>query len=235
MNMLECTRPVRVLLADEHTLLRHGVAELLSADQRVEVVAEATNGSQTIEIVRREKPDVVLINDELPDMTVEETLCSVKGVSQETRAVVFCARDYEPAFMYRLIRSGVIGFLTKTATREELLSVVLKANSECDRVLVSLPKPSLHDKIYIKHVLSPREVEVLSLAAEAYSNSQISSHLYISPSTVKRHFTNIYAKLEVSSRVEAINYARTNNLISRTVHYRDDHYSVASRQAKQPH
>ena len=206
--------PIKVLLADDHTLFREGVAEIFAADAGVRVVGEAQNGEEAVALTQKEKPDVVLLDVEMPGPSgAEETLRRILGASPSSKVVVLTMHD-EPRLVRSLVSSGAHAYVIKSATREELLSTVRTVDRDADRVVLSVSRSTL-EKLEGREndVLSPRELEVLSLAAEAMSNAQIASRLYISEGTVKRHLTNVYAKLGVASRVDALNKAKAAGLI----------------------
>jgi DNA-binding NarL/FixJ family response regulator len=198
---------VRVLLADDHTLFREGVAEIFAADEGFAVVGEAEDGFRAVELASEEKPDVVLLDVEMPGPGAEETVGLILEASPLTKVVVLTMHD-EPALVRDLLGSGAHAYIVKSATREELLSAVRTVDRDPDRVVLSVSRTTL-ERIEGRHqeVLSARELEVLSLAARGLGNARIAKRLYISEGTVKRHLTNAYAKLGVASRVDAVNKA----------------------------
>lgn len=206
--------PVRVLLADDHTLFREGVAEMFAAEEGVRVVGEAEDGDAAVALAEKEHPDVVLLDVEMPGPGAEETSRRILRVSPGSRVVVLTMHD-EPPLVRDLLGSGAHAYMIKNATRQELLAAVEAVARDEDRIMLSVSRETL-DRLegWEKTALSARELEVLSLAARAMSNAQIASHLYISEGTVKRHLTNVYAKLGVASRVEAVNAAVAAGLVA---------------------
>jgi DNA-binding NarL/FixJ family response regulator len=206
--------PTKVLLVDDHALFREGVAEIFAADEELQVVGEASNGEEAVELARREKPDVVLLDVEMPGMGAEETLRGIVRASPSTKVIVLTMHD-ESHLVGNLMALGARAYVVKSATKDELLSTVRIVDRNPDRVVLSVSRETLERlEGRQKEVLSARELEVLSLAAKGLSNIQIASRLYISEGTVKRHLTNIYAKLGVVSRVDAINKATAAGLIT---------------------
>ena len=205
---------IRVLLVDDHTLFREGVAEIFDAEEGVLVVGEAENGLEAIAVAEREKPDVVLLDVEMPVMGAEGTIRGISNVSPSSKVLVLTMYD-EPRLVRRLLALGAHGYIVKKATREELLAAVRAVHRNEDRVVLSVSRNTA-DRLEgaEKGSLSSRELEILLFTARAMSNSQIASCLHISEGTVKRHLTNIYAKLGVSSRSDAVKEALTSGLIT---------------------
>jgi DNA-binding NarL/FixJ family response regulator len=205
---------IKVLLVDDHALFREGVAEIFAAEDDIRVVGEAENGLEAVALAEREKPDVILLDVEMPIMGAEGAIGRILRASPSSKVIVLTMYD-EPRLVRRLLSLGAHAYIVKNATREELVAAVRTVHRVEDRVVLSVSR-STADRLEgsEKNALSARELEVLLLTARAMSNSQIASHLHISEGTVKRHLTNIYAKLEVSSRADAAKKALTSGLIT---------------------
>ena len=205
---------IKVLLVDDHALFREGVAEIFEAEEDVQVVGEAENGLEAIAMAEREQPDVVLLDVEMPVMGAESAIERILHASPSSKVLVLTMYD-EPRLVRRLLGLGAHGYIVKNATREELVAAVRTIHRVENRVVLSVSR-STADRLEgsERDKLSVRELEVLLLTARAMSNSQIASHLHISEGTVKRHLTNIYAKLGVSSRADAAKKALTSGLIT---------------------
>ena len=205
---------IKVLLVDDHALFREGVAEIFEAEEDVEVVGEAANGLEAIAMAEREQPDVVLLDVEMPVMGAESAIERILHASPSSKVLVLTMYD-EPRLVRRLLGLGAHGYIVKNATREELVAAVRTIHRVENRVVLSVSRGTA-DRLEgsERDKLSVRELEVLLLTARAMSNSQIASHLHISEGTVKRHLTNIYAKLGVSSRADAAKKALTSGLIT---------------------
>lgn len=205
---------IKVLLVDDHALFREGVAEIFDAAENVRVVGEAENGLEATELAAKEQPDVVLLDVEMPVIGAEKAIGPILRASPSSKVLVLTMYD-EPRLVRKLLALGAHGYIVKNATREELLAAVQTVHRVEDRIVLSVSRNTA-DRLEgpQKRVLSSRELEVLLLTVRAMTNSQIASRLHISEGTVKRHLTNIYAKLGVSSRADAAKKALTSGLIT---------------------
>lgn len=202
-----------MLLVDDHVLFREGVAEIFVAEEDLNVVGEADNGEDALELAQQQKPDIVLLDVEMPGMEAEEVVRRISHVLPSTKVIILTMHD-EPRFVRSLLAAGASAYVVKSATREELLSTVRTVDRDNDRVIISVSRQTLEGlEKGSGSILSPRELEVMTLAARGMSNARIASLLYISEGTVKRHLTNIYAKLSVTSRVDAVNRVFAEGLI----------------------
>ena len=205
---------IKVLLVDDHALFREGVAEICDAEEDMRVIGEAQNGVEAVTLAAKETPDVVVLDVEMPVMGAEMAITRILRASPSSKVLVLTMYD-EPRLVRKLLALGAHGYIVKNATREELVAAIRTVYQVEDRVVLSVSR-STADRLEgaEKSMLSSRELEVLLLTARAMSNSQIASHLHISEGTVKRHLTNIYAKLGVSSRADAAKQALTSGLIT---------------------
>jgi len=202
---------IRVLLADDHAMFRQGVREMLSTDEGIEVVGEAENGREAVLLADRLEPDVVLLDVEMPVMGAKESMKRMLDITPSPRVVVVTMHD-DPRLVRELIGLGASAYLVKSATIEELRTAVHNAASSPPGDVI-LPPTTLKDPTEAAG-LSRRELEVLLMVARGMSNQQIAVSLYLSEATVKRHLANIYPKLGVSSRGEAVRLALSNEWIS---------------------
>ena len=209
-------RRIRVVLADDHTMFRQGLAEMLSTDGEIEVVGEAANGAEAVAVTRREKPDVLLLDVEMPVMDAREAIEDLMRLDPVPKVVIVTMFD-NPRLVRNLLARGASAYLVKSATMEELISAVHTAanNPHQDNVTLAVPREVL-DRMERqgKDELSDRELEVLLLAARGLSNQQIATAIMLSEATVKRHLANIYQKMNVNSRGEATRKALTEGWIS---------------------
>lgn len=212
MNVLSCG--ISVLLVDDHALFRAGVAEIFATEDDLRVVGEAEHGEEAVALAQRTKPDVVLLDVEMPGLGTEETLRRMLRASPSSKVVVLTSHD-EPRLVRSLLAIGARAYVIKRATREELLATIRTVERDADRVVLSVSRDTLKKLVgRYKGPLSSRELEVLTLVSGGMRNAQIASQLYISEGTVKRHLTNIYTKLGVASRIDAVNKAIAAGLVA---------------------
>ena len=207
---------IRVLLADDHAMFRQGIKEMLSTDEEIEVVGEAENGREAVALAEKLTPDVVLLDVEMPVMGAREVMERLLEDSPPPRVVIVTMYD-DPRLVRELIGLGTVAYLVKSATMEELHAAVhTAANSPVgpeNEVLIVAPPRAFRDPADAAG-LSERELEVLLMVARGMSNQQIAVALHLSEATIKRHLANIYPKIGVSSRGEAVRKALSRNWIS---------------------
>jgi DNA-binding NarL/FixJ family response regulator len=203
---------IRVLLADDHAMFRQGIREMLSTDEEIEVVGEAENGRVAVALAERLRPDVVLLDVEMPVMGARETMEGmIRNSSPSPRVIIVTMHD-DPRLVRELIGLGASAYLVKSATIEELHTAVHTAASSPPGDAIILPKTS--ENPAEADGLSRRELEVLLMVARGMSNQQIAVSLHLSEATVKRHLANVYPKIGVSSRGEAVRTALSKEWIS---------------------
>ncbi|MFE5262768.1 response regulator [Streptomyces coelicoflavus] len=208
-------KPIRILIADDHTLFREGVTEILTAAGGVEVVGEAHSGKDTCEKAAALHPDVIVLDVEMPGQGIRETLPRLRRVSPRSRVVVLTMHD-DVVLARELLALGASAYLVKGSTRHELVSAIhsVVVDRGAGHVILSVSQQGL-DRVGQApgDLLSEREREVLVLTAEALSNSQIARRLNIAEGTVKRHLRNVFGKLGAVSRLDAVNKAVAASLI----------------------
>ncbi|CAN5586431.1 response regulator transcription factor [soil metagenome] len=200
---------IRVLLADDHAMFRQGIREMISTDACIEVVGEAENGREAVALAGDLLPDVVLLDIEMPVMDAQGVIGQMLDVSPPPKVVIVTMYD-DPRLVRELIGLGAVAYLVKSATIEELLRAVHNAMQSPigpGENAVTIAPPDAFAAYAGSNSLSERELEVLLMVARGMSNHQISGALHISEATVKRHLANIYPKMYVSSRGEAVRKA----------------------------
>jgi DNA-binding NarL/FixJ family response regulator len=211
--MTEPGHRITVALADDHTLFRQGIRELLATDPAIRIVGEASTGDELLLLARRHQPDVVLLDVQMPGPGAKSLIEQIRRTHPSTAVVVLTMHE-APAVVRELLDCGAAAYLVKSIEREQLVATVHSVSHGRENVLLSVPRASLERGQGRPGILSDRELDVLRLVAKALSNKQIASLLFISEGTVKRHLTNIYAKLAATSRVDAIKKATELQLIS---------------------
>lgn len=212
----ESRRPIKVLLADDHTMFRQGLARVLASYEGMEVVAQVPNDSEAIRLVREYGPDVVVMQVQLPLGRARETLARMREVSPRPKVIIVTMFE-SPRYIRALMEVGASAYLVKTASTEHLVGAVRAAvfDPQSRDVVVGMPRELIERaRANRDGVLSAREMELLVLAARGLSNREIAAYLHISESTVKRHLANIYPKLGVASRGEVVRKALEEELIT---------------------
>ncbi|MEU9980237.1 response regulator [Streptomyces sp. NPDC050856] len=211
-------KDVRVMLADDHTLLRSAVGKLLESEGGVTVVAETGSGRDLVELAERHHPDVLLLDVEMPDSHVHSTISDLRRRMPQLCVLVLSMHD-DPRLIQELLNLGARGYLHKGVSNQALISAIHDVVAHPTQVTVAVPSQSLAPTPApapgsASGALSVREVEVLALVAAALTNRQIAHRLVITEGTVKRHLRNIFRKLGVTSRIEAVNRATATGLLS---------------------
>jgi DNA-binding NarL/FixJ family response regulator len=206
MSSQETQRPVRVLLADNHTMFRHAIMGLLQADGDVEIVGDAGRGEEAVALAQKLKPDVVIMQVDEDVEKAKDEIESILAVSPRPRVIVLSLYD-DPGFVRRVLGMGTSAYVHKSSSADKLLGVVRSTtldSNEAD-VIVSVPERVIEQvQNAAEPGLSARELEILLWAARGSSNRQIATRLSITEATVKRHLANAYPKIGVSSRYEAV-------------------------------
>lgn len=212
---------IRVLLADDHTILRAGLRMMLNAQPDIEVVGEASDGRQALAEALRLQPDVVLMDITMPEMNGIEATRQIKRALESTRVLILTMHENEE-YLFQVLRAGASGYILKEAADTELISAIRVVYS--GRFYMSPSAQTMMVGDYLLRVrsgeerdsysaLTEREREILKLVAEGLTNNQIAERLYISPKTVDTHRTHIMDKLNLHSRAELVKYAMRRGLL----------------------
>src|SRR5215212_1829334 len=194
--------PIRVLLADDHTLFRQGLAGLLGSYGGLEIVGEVPNDQEALRLAQEEKPDVVIMQVQMPFQRAKESLLKMREISPAPKVVIVTMFE-QPRYVRDLMSLGASAYLLKSVSVEHLTGAVRAAvfDPEGHHVVVGMPREMIEQvEEGSGGVLSAREMEILLLVARGLSNGQIASLLTLSEGTVKRHLANAYPKMGVSSR-----------------------------------
>jgi DNA-binding NarL/FixJ family response regulator len=202
---------IRIVLVDDHMLVREGIREILTLEADLRVVAEAGDSAAAVEAVKLQQPDIVLLDVEIPGDEVTTTVRNIHVVSPASRVVILSMYD-GPQLVRSLLGLDVKGYLLKSVTRLELVAAIRSASAADGRIVLSVSPESLWHAESAS-TLSARERSVLELVADAMSNVQVASRLGLTEATVKRHLRNIFVKLGAVSRIDAVNKAVAMSLI----------------------
>jgi len=201
--------PIRVLLADDHTLFRRGIAGMLSSYGGLEIVGEVPNDGDALRLAQEKKPDVVIMQVQMPFERSTESLLKMREISPPPKVVLVTMFE-EPRFIRELMRLGASAYLLKSVSVEHLIGAVRAAvfDPKGQHVIVGMPREMIGEvEDGSGGVLTVREMEILLLVARGLSNIQIANTLTLSEGTIKRHLANVYPKMGVASRHEAVRKA----------------------------
>ncbi|HEX2902809.1 MAG TPA: response regulator transcription factor [Jatrophihabitans sp.] len=199
---------IRVALADDHTLFRRALSQLLDAHGDIEIVGTAGDGRGAIELVRASRPDVLLLDVDMPGPGVTDTVQVIRSRYPSVQILMLSMYD-SPSTIRALLALGVRGYLLKSSSDAELLAALRQITRDQDHVVLSVTAKALFaaPEPAVTVSLTPRELEILHLVAGALSNAQIGNRLRLTEATVKRHLHNAFVKLDAVSRLDAVNKA----------------------------
>ena len=205
---------IRVILADDHALVRQGIRQFLEEANDISVVAEAANGEEAVRLVEQHRPDVAVLDVQMPVLNGIEATRQIRARFPGIRILILTAYDEDP-YVFALLQAGANGYILKSADADDLLQAVRRVYRG-----ESVLSPEVTEKVVrqiqqggpaqaAKQVesLTAREIDVLRLAAQGRTNRAIGRELDISDRTVQGHLANIYGKLNVASRTEAVTEA----------------------------
>ena len=212
---------IRILIVDDHEVVRDGLSVMMERQEDFNVVGEAKNGQEAVERARALRPDVILMDLRMPEMNGVEAMRQIRSEDDAVKFIVLTTYDTDE-YIFDAIEAGAKGYLLKDASREDLFKAVRTVNQG-----ESLIEPGVVSKVLDRLTqlsrkgaqgsdygsLSERELEVLRLMANGSANKQIAAELSITESTVKTHVANIFQKLEVNHRTEAVTKAMTQGII----------------------
>ena len=213
---------MRILIVDDHSLVREGLKALFAGRPRLEVVGEATTGEEAVERTVELKPDIVLMDITMPVMNGLEATSKIKQENPEVKILILTMHEGDEYF-FKILQAGASGYFVKGGSSNELIAALHTVMRGDVFLYPTMAKKLL--KNYLErvksgqdresyNVLTNREREILKLVAEGYNNQEIGARLYLSPATVQTHRANIMAKLKLHSRSDLTKYAIKNKLIS---------------------
>lgn len=196
--------PIRILIADDHPIVRAGLAALIARRDDMTVVGEGENGQEAVELYRRHRPDVALIDLRMPQMDGIEAIRAIRAEYPDARCILLTTFDGDED-IYRGLQAGALAYLLKDVPREQLIEAIRAVAAGQTRIPADVASKLA---LRIRHPdLTPRELEVLQQMAAGHSNLEIGVALYIAEGTVKAHVNSILNKLAVNDRTQAVTTA----------------------------
>ncbi len=228
MSTVSKNQRIRLILADDHAMVRTGTRELLEQQPDFDIVGEAADGVEAVDLAHRLQPDVAVMDVRMPRMSGVEATRRIKSECPDVKVLILTAHD-DDEYVFALLQAGASGYLMKTADIEELVKAIrtvaagqsMLAPSIAGKVVAQFTSgksmPATSSNIPPTHEeLTDRELDILKLVGRGLSNKQIGEELFISDRTVQAHLSNIFSKLNVNSRTEAVMYAVRKGWITTT-------------------
>jgi NarL family two-component system response regulator LiaR len=207
--------PIRVLIVDDHSMVRRGLATILKINPDLQLVGEASNGREAVEACGRGQPDVVLMDLVMPEMGGAAATAAIRARWPQVQIIALTSFQ-EKELVREVLQAGAIGYLLKNVSAADLAAAIREAHAgrstlapEAIQALIQPEPPAQmsEEDVAVAFELTPREQEVLALMVEGLSNPDIAERLVVSRSTAKAHVSNILSKMGVSNRAEAISLA----------------------------
>ncbi|MGB9679179.1 MAG: response regulator [Thermoanaerobacteraceae bacterium] len=197
---------INILLADDHTLIRKGLIQLIEMEKDMIVISQAANGEEAYELVSKLNPDIVLMDINMPILNGIKAAKKIKESNAKSK-ILFLTIYNDKEYLMEAIKIGAEGYILKDAEYDELIKAirVIYNGGFYVHPSLKLEKENLNNE-FLKKQLTNREIEILSLISKGYSNKEIATKLYLSEKTVKNHVYNIFKKLDVKDRTQAAIY-----------------------------
>ncbi|MGB9813343.1 MAG: response regulator [Thermovenabulum sp.] len=210
---------IRVIIADDHALVREGIAKILSLDPDIKIIGEATDGKEVIELAKKLKPDVILMDINMPNVNGIAATREIKRENPDIKIIALTIHE-QVDYLLELIRYGISGYVLKDVKPDELIKTIRDV-FDGKGVIPPSMTPKVFEEINrlsqkddgVTFDLTPREIEILRELAKGLSNKEIAEKLFISEKTVKNHLTNIFQKMGVNDRTQAVLLGIKHNII----------------------
>ncbi len=210
MNSDHQPAPIRILCVDDHPLVRKGIASIIGNEPDMRLVAEASNGHEAVERFREFRPDVTLMDLRMPELDGIGAVKIIRAEFPDARIIALTSFDGDQE-IYRALEAGVRGYLLKEMVHTEVLNAIRVVHA--GKRLMSQEVAERLNEYFAQGVLTPREVEVLTLVAQGYANKEIAARLNKAGGTIKIHVQNILAKLNATDRTHAVTIAVQRGII----------------------
>lgn len=207
-------QPIRVLVVDDHPIVRNGLVLMVQYKPEMEVVAEAANGLEAVQLFQQHHPDVTLMDLQMPEMSGVEAITTIRQAHPEARMIVLSTYDSDEE-IYRGLQAGAKGYILKNAPVDEIVRAIHIVHSGKKYI-----PPEVGEKLaerMSRPQLTQREQQVLELIAQGKSNSEIAEALHLSESSIKYHANHVFSKLGVSDRTQAALLAVKKGMVNRTL------------------
>jgi len=201
---------IRVLAVDDHPLLREGIAALIESEEDMELVGEASNGREAVDLFRKYQPDITLMDVQMPEMNGIDAIGAIRGEFPDARIIVLTTHPGDVQ-VWRAIKAGARGYLLKGMLRKELLETIRAVHAGQKRMSSEVAAEIAEHAT--DYALTPREIDVLRLIAAGNANKEIGARLSLTEVTVKSHVQNILGKLGANDRTHAVTIALKRGII----------------------
>ncbi|MTI68806.1 MAG: response regulator transcription factor [Firmicutes bacterium] len=211
---------IKVLIADDHSLMRQGLKQILELEDKIDVIGQASDGKEALNKTISMKPDVILLDINMPEITGIEVLRRLKDIGTDSKIIMLTIHD-DREYLYETVNIGADGYVLKDSDSDTLIKAIKDVNEGETYIQPNLAsllvrkystKEDNKKEKTKKDLLTRREYEVIGLIAEGMNNREIAEKLFISEKTVKNHVSNIFKKIQVSDRVQAAIFAYKNNI-----------------------